>query len=248
MNTTDCYGFIKIGLCIRLLMNVNEKSSAKFVRDYLDVLKDALTNVSFDVSIAGSTIFTEIMKKLGELNDDTVIGKKLCDKITSEMLSYEKIVFAESLTKRIFLLPQRRYNSDYLLSSPQNLFKKGLFAKLTELAIYDINSACRCILFGEGTAAAFHILRATEDVLKQYYYRHKKEKRLAKPMWGPMTEELRNKKTNKPPDVILDSLDLVRKSYRNPTQHPDATYDIESAQDLFGVCIDLINKMGSEPA
>ena len=65
-------------------------------------------------------------------------------------------------------------------------------------------------------------------------------------MWGPMTSELRAKKSNKPSDTILNSLDLVRTSYRNPTQHPESKYDIESAQDLFGVCIDLINKMAIE--
>ena len=65
-------------------------------------------------------------------------------------------------------------------------------------------------------------------------------------MWGPMTNELRAKKSKKPPDVVLNSLDLVRTSYRNPTQHPDATYDIQSAQDLMGVCIDLVNRMTSE--
>lgn len=129
------------------------------------------------------------------------------------------------------------------MKDQSKLFKDKVFTKLSDLTRYDIGSSCRCLLFGEGTACAFHILRATEGVLKQYYFRHKKTKRLVNPMWGPMTAELRAKKTNKVPDVVLKSLDLVRSSYRNPTQHPDATYDIESAQDLMGVCIDLINKM-----
>jgi len=65
-------------------------------------------------------------------------------------------------------------------------------------------------------------------------------------MWGPMITELRAKRTNRPPQVLLDSLDNIRVYYRNPTQHPDAIYDIDSAQDLFGVCIDVIGKMASE--
>lgn len=128
----------------------------------------------------------------------------------------------------------------------QKLLKKGVFEKLTKIAKNDFRSSCRCLLFGEATAAAFHVLRATEEVLRLYYFSHKKSKRLKKPMWGPMTLELRNKKKNKPPDVTLASLDLVREKYRNPTQHPDAAYDVESAQDLLGVCIDLINKMAEE--
>jgi hypothetical protein len=65
-------------------------------------------------------------------------------------------------------------------------------------------------------------------------------------MWGPMSAQLRALTSNKPSETILNTLDLVRVSYRNPTQHPEAKYDIESAQDLLGVCIDLINKMASE--
>lgn len=123
------------------------------------------------------------------------------------------------------------------------MFKSGVYDSLSEMARFDISSACRCLLFGEATAAAFHILRATEEVLRCYYFHYKKTKRLENPMWGPMTTELRNKSRNKPPTIILDSLDMVRKSYRNPTQHPNLIYDIESSQDLIGVCIDLVNKM-----
>ena len=48
-----------------------------------------------------------------------------------------------------------------------------------------------------------------------------------------MTTELKKIKKNKPNKVILSSLDLVRESYRNPTQHPEAFYTIDEAQNLF---------------
>jgi hypothetical protein len=75
------------------------------------------------------------------------------------------------------------------------------------------------------------------------YFHFKKSKRIKKPMWGPMTDELRKKIGGKPDLVILDTLDVIRKSYRNPTQHPETIYDIESGQDLFGLCLDILNKM-----
>ncbi|MDQ8037424.1 MAG: hypothetical protein REI12_08385, partial [Pedobacter sp.] len=103
-----------------------------------------------------------------------------------------------------------------------------------------------CILFGEATAAAFHILRATQSVLKSYYYIHRKQNRLANPMWANMIDQLRAKTKNKPPAALLSALDLIRTEYRNPTQHPHATYQIDSAQDLLGVCIDVIGKMAEE--
>ncbi len=62
-------------------------------------------------------------------------------------------------------------------------------------------------------------------------------------MWTNMLDQLKAKKRDKPPKPLLDSLDMIRANYRNPTQHPEATYNIDSAQDLMGVCVDLINKM-----
>jgi len=40
-----------------------------------------------------------------------------------------------------------------------------------------------------------------------------------------------------------DHLDHIRRSFRNPTQHPDKIYDIQEAQDLFGLCVDAVNRM-----
>ncbi len=174
------------------------------------------------------------------------LGEELARSVSSQAVRVETVIFAESSIKRIYVLPNRRFNSEYLLNSPQSLLKAGAFDKLDEIAKQDISSACRCILFGEATAAAFHILRATESVLKSYYFHYKKQHRLAKPMWGPMVTELKAKTKNRPPETLLTSLDLIRSAYRNPTQHPEALYEIDSAQDLFGVCLDAIGKMASE--
>lgn len=65
-------------------------------------------------------------------------------------------------------------------------------------------------------------------------------------MWGDMLDQLKAKTKNKPPATLLISLDLIRSAYRNPTQHPQETYEIDSAQDLFGVCLDVIGKMTEE--
>jgi hypothetical protein len=56
-----------------------------------------------------------------------------------------------------------------------------------------------------------------------------------------MIKHLRERRSA-PPKVLLDHLDGIRTNFRNPTQHPDATYDIHEAQDLFSVCVDAVNR------
>ena len=249
MEGQNCYNYILIGLNIRTLINVTADFQKEFIITVIENLTELLRNANFEVTLSymDSIISHDILDDLKLISAaDENIGEDLSSKIQRELRVIESVVFAEANTKKIYILANRRFNSDYLLNHPDKLLAEGIFEKFNHITQFDIRSACRCLLFGEATAAAFHILRATEGVLKSYYYHHQKRNRLTKPMWANMIEQLKGKTKNKPPETLLSSLDLIRSAYRNPTQHPEAIYDIDKTQDLFGVCLDVIGKMGSE--
>ena len=244
MEKKKSYDYVIIGLQMRYISSLSKETGKDAIFEDLDILKRLLVDVGFVVSLhLLNYLITELKKNTESINPTDKLPSAITSDLKNELASLESTIFAESNTKYVHIIPNRRFVTEYLLEQPQKLLKDTVFSKLSDIAKFDFSSACRCISLGEATASAFHILRATEDTLKQYYYKYKKTNRLKKPMWGPMTIELRAKKTNKPSETILNALDVVRVSYRNPTQHPEAKYDIESAQDLFGVCIDLINKM-----
>ncbi len=239
------YSFIIIGLALRALRSIGSEDQKKYFISTLSKLDNALEAVGFEVSLVAlrtSTPINELKAALKEHKEDDDIGLAFRS-LSNEMLTLERTVYAEAVTRNIYMFQENRFNNNYLLREPSRLLAKGTFGKLSDLAQFDFSSACRCILKDEGTACAFHILRTTENVLREYYFHYKKSNRLRKPMWGPMTTELRAKRSNKPSERILDQLDNVRVSYRNPTQHPDVRYDGSSAQDLFSVCVNLINEM-----
>lgn len=248
MIVQNTYVYIQIGLCLRLLRNISASYKPPLATNTIETLKSNLQKGNFDVSLASmkSTAFGDMTKALSAADKEKTLSVELVSDIVEQFTILENVVFAEAITKKIYILPSRRFNTEYLLTEPKKLLKTGAFEKLEEIARTDFCSSCRCILFGEATAAAFHILRATESVLKTYYFHHRRQKRLSKPMWGPMLDQLRAKTKNKPPESLLSSLDLIRSAYRNPTQHPEAIYEIDSAQDLFGVCLDVIGKMTDE--
>ncbi len=243
------YAYIQIGLVLRLLRNVVATNTKAFVETSFDTLLEKLEEGNFQVTIAAT-----IGDRFSEMQDavkavakaDDAIGEKVANAVRAEAAQLETVIFPESLIKKLYVLPNRRFNSDYLLNSPGALLGAGLFGKLELIAQQDVASAGRCLLFGEATASAFHILRATESVLKSYYFHHRKQKRLPRPMWGPMVDQLKAKTRNRPPNTLLSALDLIRTAYRNPTQHPEAQYEIIGAEDLFGVCLDAIGKMAAE--
>jgi hypothetical protein len=247
LEVQQTYPYIQMGLNLRWLRVATATNTAGATRSELGTLRANLQILKFVVSSASlkSTRDIETQRKLAELKDDEKLGA-LAVLISDLASDLEQVVFAEGLTKFVYILAERRFQTEYLLSAPQKLLKDGAFDKLDSVARSDIAAASRCIAFGEATASAFHMLRATEGVLKSYYFHHRRTKRLKKPKWGPMTEELRAKKKGRPSDSLLGALDLVRTSYRNPTQHPEAIYEIHGAQDLMGLCLDVIGKMAAE--
>lgn len=249
MNTQNSYDYIFIGIMIRYLSTSNYergmlttrvKNNIKHLEDYLEH-----TNMRVTSAFMTSVTYKEILKELNSYNKERITGA-LQRRINKFFESIEGVIFAEGVTKTVYVMPERRYNTEYLLDQPDKFFTKDLYERLPSLAKIDIASSGRCILFGEGTASAFHLLRATEDTLRSYYNMHRKRKRLPKPMWANMLDQLKVKKQNKPPSVLLQSLDMIRESYRNPTQHPDVTYTIDQAESLFGLCLDVIGKMAEE--
>lgn len=242
------YNYILIGLRLRYLQNVTTYNLSKDATEIIVDLKKGFIEAGFQVSASAmdGQSYSTMNAALASIDPTHKLDAETVKLIKGVFATIEKVVFAEATIKNIYVLPNRRFNSEYLLNEPAKLLRDGAFDKLEEIAKVDITSACRCILFGEATAAAFHALRATESVLKSYYFHHRKQNRLDKPMWAGMIEQLRAKKKNKPPETLLDSLDIIRKAYRNPTQHPEAVYEIDGAQDLFGVCLDSIGKMAVE--
>ncbi len=142
-----------------------------------------------------------------------------------------------------FTTTPKRLDSGKLLDDVPSLFAPDIFSFFPDFAKYDFAEAGKCTAFELPTSAAFHILRATEANLRHYYKQMVKQNRIASDMWGPIVQDLRKRIKTKKHTTLNNHLDNIRLSFRNPTQHPEATYDIHEVQDLFSVCIDANNRM-----
>ena len=91
------------------------------------------------------------------------------------------------------------------------------------------------------TSAAFHILRATEALITEYYgvvvgYKPKMKSR----NWERYIEHLRKHGGN--PKILL-ALDQIREMHRNPIIHPEDFLSDDEAVTLFGVAQGVIVAM-----
>jgi hypothetical protein len=113
-----------------------------------------------------------------------------------------------------------------------------------EEALKELDEAGRCLLFDNATAVGFHLFRATETVIREYYRMivgsvpAKKSRN-----WGSYIHGLKVKNASA---KVVGYLDHIREQYRNPVLHPEVTLTSEEAQILFGVCISAVSMMALE--
>ena len=236
------YSLIHIGLWVRYLQEP-EGLPLKSVRKGINIMLSEFNKFQLDVSKSGSMQLKTFIDNLSSIDDDETLGSDRAKELTGLMRTLESIISAEAAIKHYYVTTDKRYNTDYLMDQPEKLFKDGVFKRLPQLTQYDFIEGFKCIIFEIPTAAAFHILRATEGVLKDCYFSNVKRNRAKKPMWGNILKQLVERKKKKLPSALLRCLENIRESYRNPTNHPEAVYNIDEAEDLLGLCIDVTNKM-----
>lgn len=185
----------------------------------------------------------ELKDELAKSGSDHQLTSDEARKLNETMNALRKTLFAEAKGNIAFIVVDKRIDVNKLLSDVPALMAPGVFESLPDVAQYDLMEAGKCIAFERPTAAAFHLLRGTEAMLRHFYCSVVKRKRVEL-LWGPMVKSLRERR-KPPPAALLDNLDNIRRSFRNPTQHPDKIYDIQEVQDLFGLCVDVLNRMAA---
>ncbi len=246
MKKKSIYRYYSFGYNYYLFKNCSHERPVK-VKEMVDKIEEYfsfLDELNLIVTKAAATELDDILQDIKNKPSDDIIPSDLSTKIEKALQAVDKTLDSELLIKKAYILTEKRFKLEYLLDDFGSLLAKDVFEKLPDIVQYDLNEAGKCIAFKRSTAAAFHLLRATEGTLRQYYSLLVKRNKLKEheQMWGRMIEQLKKHRT-KPPKKLLDSLDNIRYNDRNPTFHPMAKYDLDEAQNLLGVCIDSINQI-----
>lgn len=156
---------------------------------------------------------------------------------------FEAVLKAELGQLGIFLVSDKNaMNTLTLVEQGEMSFPDALKEKVPS-AIGDVRDAMKCIALELPTAAAFHLHRANETVLKAYWSEVANGEALPqKATRGKIVEIMEKKKYGDEP--IRSSLrDLVR-LHRNPTIHPDESLaSVEEAINLYGAIRSIIGFM-----
>lgn len=218
-----------------------DNSAISAISDLEECINKADLKVSFR---AGYQLWT-IREELKSLNSAEALTPEMTYRIQQAAKNLEHTLVAEASERVVFVVTEKRIDIERLIHRPATLLSASVWSSMPRVSAYDFVAACKAIAYELPTAGAFQLLRCLEGTFMHYYLCMVKRDRLPPTgrMWGPMVKQLRERKRSKPQDALLDTLDRIRVNFRNPTSHPEKMYDSDEVQDLFGLCVDALNRI-----
>jgi hypothetical protein len=246
MRTSWTLKYWDLGALTRYLVHVQEGypiHGKTHVLVNLERFFRSLNQLELVVTLRAARSLARFKEELEQASHDKMLDPEQANRLSDLMLAVEKTLRAEIEGHSVFVITPKVLDATKLMDDVPALFGPGVFNSLPEIARYDFSEAGKCIAFERPTAAAFHLLRGTESVLRDFYGRMVRRNRITNRMWGPIVADLRTKRMAASYAALYNDLDSIRVHYRNPTQHPEKTYDMSEAQDLWSLCVAVVNRM-----
>lgn len=248
MKPINVWTYIKVGTGFRYLQDATKGRrihGESFILENIERFLKMLDDFQLHVTNRASDRLRKVQEKLSLKSEDAALSAAEAEELKEAIKAIRATFSAETKGIYNYVVTEKRLDVEKLLNDMKGLFAPGTFDQLSDIAQSDFKSAGRCIAFECSTAAAFHLLRGIEGILRQYYVTFIGPA-TSDITWGHITVALRKKRDKRIDNHTLRHLDHIRSAFRNPTQHPEKTYDTQEIQDLFPLIVDVTNRMINE--
>jgi hypothetical protein len=157
---------------------------------------------------------------------------------------FKTIFLAELATlPAFFVTPKKPYHLPTLLEEGETLMPADLAVKVPE-AVFDVREAAICVAFERGTAAAFHLFRALESVVRAYY--KTVSQGLAPPKQRNLGVYIKALIKCNASGKVIAALTQLKDLHRNPIAHPEVAILPDEAVNISGMVRSAIAAMLTE--
>ena len=159
--------------------------------------------------------------------------------------NFQSVFLTEFSQTNIFYVTQKRaYDMTVLINQGQNVLSSDTLNMLSskDEVINDIREASKSLAFDIPTAVGFHLYRAIEAIVKNYF-----------PILNIQAKEWENNKNldhyikllirNDVHPKVTVMLQHLNDHYRNPILHPEELWDSEKAEGAFMLAINVMTIM-----
>jgi len=184
-----------------------------------------------------------------KLSENDLAADRKFEKIIDKAKEFETVLSAELRALAAYHVTQKGiYSTTDLIDRAENILPESILPKVSQLVKDEIKQSGRCLAFDSGTACAFHIMRAVEMIMHEYYLkvckpRPKPKKRL--PNWGEYIKRFQNS-TNPEVKEMAVLLQQIKDQHRNLIMHPEINLTADEAFALFEIAQGVIISMSAK--
>jgi hypothetical protein len=195
--------------------------------------------ISAIVPLSWDELTATLQTKIAEPEEP--LGVWLVNEVREGATEFETVLRNECQMMDIYFISKKgTYSTKDLVENAHYQVPEPSRSQLPEQTKVDFDQAGKCIAFDVHTAAAFHLLRGTEAVIREYYellVPGPKKANIRMRNWGVYLKLMKaqNGDTN-----VISLLNHMREAYRNPVMHPEENYSDERVQVLFGLCVSAV--------
>ena len=212
----------------------------------LNVCRDTMAQLD-DAHKECWTWFQKVDKN--KISDEDSSADQKFRNIIEKAKGFEIVLSAELQTLAVYHVTQKGiYSTADLIDRAERILPESALPKLSQSVQEEIRQSGKCLAFDSGTACAFHIIRAVEMVMHEYYLKvckpsPKPPKRLAN--WGEYIKKFANS-TNPGVKEMAVLLQQIKDQHRNLIMHPEMLLSVDEAFALFEIAQGVIIAMASK--
>jgi len=164
------------------------------------------------------------------------------DLVLSALDELEPVLAAEFDAMDTYVISQKGiFNTADLIEQAYRFLPATAAIHLPRQCWVDLKEAGRCLAFDLDTACGFHLMRATEAAIHEYYvtvtgHAIKRKDR----NWGAyvrnLNKHIKENQDSKADRKLIALIDQIREHHRNVLMHPEESLDPGQALGLFGIC------------
>lgn len=179
---------------------------------------------------------------------DPLVGVQFSN-VINKAKEFETVLTAELQTLATYHVTQKGiYSTADLIERADNTLPASVLPKISRAVKEEIKQSGRCLAFDSGTACAFHIMRAVEAVMHEYYIAICKPK--PRPLkrlesWGAYIAEFQKSPKAEVKEVVA-ILQQIKDQHRNLIMHPEVVLTPDEAFTLFEIAQGAIIAMADK--
>jgi hypothetical protein len=251
MEKTNIYKFYRLGQLLNEFKTDEEPTNIELynrITNFLDFVSELNLQVTNSaIKLGDIKKYHKILDNDSKGNAKNKVASDTVKKVNSEIKKLLTTFEAEILNKNSFILKDKKSKMEHLIDDQTKLFKKPDVLLIAPFDVqYNVIESAKCLAFDRYSASAFHMLLATEE-----YVRFFNDKFLEPSIEDEETITFYNL-INETEEILSDLkynselisfLHIIRKFYRNQSQHSNRKFTESEAEELFMICIKIINEM-----